>query len=68
MFHLNLALLCHKKMCQVAKPVYLKIYTDFCRPYFQTIKSDGSHHTMSCVVYIIQTGNYISPVGCQKAT
>ena len=39
------------------KEVYLKIYTDFCPLYFQTIKSDGSGHTMSCIIYIIQTGD-----------
>ena len=43
--------------------------------YFQTIKSDGSRHTMSSVIYIIQTGDqkfapgdYISPVSCQEVT
>ena len=43
--------------------------------HFQTIKSDGSRHAMSSVIYIIQTGNQkfapgdyniISPVSCQK--
>ena len=36
---------------------------------FQTIKSDGSRHTMNCVICVINTGNknfasgdYISPV------
>ena len=29
--------------------------TDFCPQYFQTITSDGSHSTMSCIIYLIQT-------------
>ena len=34
----------------------------------QTIKFDGSCQTMSCVIYIVQIGDYISPVGHQKVT
>ena len=44
-------------MCQIAytKSVYLQIYTDFCPWYFQTIKSDRLHHTMSCVRHLHYT-------------
>lgn len=35
----------------------LQIFTDFCLQYFQTIKSDMSHPTMTCILYIIQTGD-----------
>ena len=44
-------------MCQITytKSVYLQIYTDFCPWYFQTIKSDRLHHSMSCVRHLPYT-------------
>ena len=35
--------------------LYLQIYTDFCPWYFQTIKTDRLHHTMSCVHHLHYT-------------
>ena len=39
---------------------------EFCSPV--TMLNIRSPDTMSCIIYIIQTGNHISPVGHQRAT
>ena len=37
--------------------IYNNIYIDFRLRFFQTVNSDGWHHTMSCFIYIVQTAD-----------